>query len=146
MDSGPRRLEDMRHLFEAGCDAARNDLERIEHMLARMDRIEAMLDADADADRAGGDRTAPSPPAPAPERVRSADVKVTGGGPSDDQAALAAATGVVGAEAPAEGPETQAQADRRETQAREIPAATERRGGRASLRDSPLAHLFRPTE
>ncbi len=144
MDSGPRQLEDMRPLFEAGCDAARNDLERIEHMLARMDRIEAMLAADADS--AGGDRTAPSPPAPAPERVRSADVKVTGGGPSDDQAALVAATGVVGAEAPAEGPETQAQADRLETQAREIPAATERRGGRASLRDSPLAHLFRPTE
>lgn len=107
MDSGPRQLEDMRRLFEAGCEAARNDLERIEHMLARMDRIEAMLGADSEGAAAHG-AVATLPP----DRV--------------------------GAQSPAEGRETQSRAEGPETQARQT--------GRASLRDSPLAHLFRPTD
>lgn len=37
-------------------------------------------------------------------------------------------------------------ADARDTAKGETSPAVDRRGGRASLRDSPLAHLFRPTD
>jgi len=125
-DSGQRQLKDVRRLFEAACDAARTDLERVEHMLARMDRIEAMLASSGESVKGQ-----PSGPPPAAD-VAAGDIAVTGVAVTEVATADVATTDI--------------QRPGPATPEAETPSSAARRGGRASLRDSPLAHLFRPTD
>jgi len=138
-DSGQRQLADIRQVFEASRDAARQDLERVERMLARMDRIEAMLASSEE--RADGGATEPSPAralsVPAPRGAGTADVEAADADGADVHAARGEAADVEAVDI---------DADARDTAKGETSPAVDRRGGRASLRDSPLAHLFRPTD
>lgn len=140
-DSGQRQLEDVRRLFEAACDAARTDLERVEHMLARMDRIEAMLASSGESVKGQ-----PSGPPPAAD-VTAGDIAATGVAVTEVETADVTVTGVAVTEvATADVATTDSQRPGPATPEAETPSSAARRGGRASLRDSPLAHLFRPTD